>query len=86
LLKEAYSYPEVFCYQTMSLCIILILDHLGFKIREGVTIHQITNELKIVNGFVPINKLGKFLNYFSEPIHIILHKSKEVRFPYKESE
>jgi hypothetical protein len=60
-LNKPDDFPEVFCPETQQYCIITVLEHNGYKLKEGVTIHTIINELKLVNGFVPVTKIKHIL-------------------------
>ena len=74
--KRAKYFPEVYCPNNYSCCAFDVFDEAGLKFKEGITIHKIINDLHILNGFVPISKLGHILKYISQPVQIILHKAK----------
>jgi hypothetical protein len=57
----------------------LCIDEAGIKYREGITQHQVKQELSI-GSFVSMIKIGEIIPYFSEPVQIILHYEKNGRF------
>jgi hypothetical protein len=75
----------VFCPETQQYCIITVLEHNGYKFKEGVTIHTIINELKLVNGFVPVTKIKHLLEKISSPVQLIIHPVKDGVFSTKTS-
>ena len=73
----------MFCPETQQYCIITVLEHNGYKFKEGVTIHTIINELKLVNGFVPVTKIKHLLEKISSPVQLIIHHVKDGVFQVK---
>lgn len=81
LLTSPKSHPNIFCPETQKFCFSIIMDHLKIKFKDGYTLHQVLNELKIMNGYVPVCKIKKYLSYLAEPVRIILHNVKDGIFP-----
>ena len=85
-LKEPNKFPSIFCPKTKQDCFFLCSEEAGLIFKEGITLHQIEQSLKI-GASVPISKIGKIIEHFSNPIQVVIHKvKKDGRFTKKKSE
>ena len=83
MLKNPNEHPKIFCPETQKFCFPMIMDHLKLKFKDGVTLHQVLNELKIMNGYVPVCKIKKYLEFLAEAVRIVLHHIKDGKFSTK---
>ena len=82
-LKDQNFHPNIFCPETQSNCLPIIFDNLKLKFKDGITLHHVLNSLKIMNGYVPVTKIKKYISFLAEPVRFILHHVKDGSFPTK---
>ena len=79
ILKQPKRFPHIFSPNSEAYCFFLCIDEAGIQFR-GVTHHQVKQEQSI-SSFVFMSKIPSIITYFSTPVQIILHNSKNGRFP-----